>query len=55
MDEDKATTSQEVFSGAQMKAITAVVGGLLEEAIKDHVGALQVEKSGRSTVHLISN
>ena len=30
--------------GVQMKAIAALVGGLLEEAFKDHVGALQIEK-----------
>ena len=28
--------------GAQKKAIAAVVGGLLEEALKDHVGAPQL-------------
>ena len=55
MDEDKPTTSWEVFSEAQNKAIAAVVGGLLEEALKDHVGELQLEKSCRSTVCLISN
>ena len=30
--------------GAQKKAITAVVGGLLEEALKDYVGVLQSDK-----------
>ena len=33
MDEDKPTASQEVFLKAQMKAITAVVRGLLEEVL----------------------
>ena len=40
MDEDKPTTYQEVFLEAQMRAITAKVGGLLEEALKNHLGAL---------------
>ena len=45
MDEYKPTTSQKVFPEAQMKAIAAEVGGLLEEALKDHVGVLQLEKA----------
>ena len=47
MDEDKPTASQEVFlelGRNQMKAIAAVVGGFPEEALKDHVGTLQLEK-----------
>ena len=44
MDEDKPTASQEVFSEAQMKIVAAVVRGVLEEVLKDHVGALQLEK-----------
>ena len=57
MDENKPTASQEVFSQAQMKAFAAVVGGLLEESLNDHVhvGALQLEKGCRPTVCLISN
>ena len=55
MDEDKPTASREVFLEAQMKAIAAVVGGLLEEVLKDHVGALQLEKGCRSTTRSISN
>ena len=37
-----------------MKASAAVVGGLLEETLKDHIGALQLEKGCRSTIRLIS-
>ena len=44
LDEDKPTASQEVFSEVLMKAIAVVVGGLLEEALKNHVGALQLVK-----------
>ena len=43
MVEDKPNTSQEVLSEVQMKAITAMVGGLLEEALKDHVGVPQLD------------
>ena len=43
MEEDKPNTSHEAFSEAQMKAISAVVGGLLEKALKDHVGVPQLE------------
>ena len=52
MEEDKLTTSREVFSEVQMKAIADVVRGLLEEAFKDHVhvGALQLENSCRTIV-----
>ena len=32
-----------VFPQTQMKAIAAVVGGLLEEALKNHVGVWQLE------------
>ena len=42
MEKDKPTASQEVFSEVQMKAIAAVVRGLLVEALKDHVGVLQL-------------
>ena len=38
MEEDKPNTCHEVFLEAQMKAIAAVVRGLLEEALKNHVG-----------------
>ena len=43
MEEDTPNASQEVFLEAQMKAIVGVVRGLLEEALKDHVGAPQLE------------
>ena len=33
MEEEKPNTSQEVFSEVQMKAITAMVRGLLEELL----------------------
>ena len=39
MEEDNPTTSKKVFSEAQVKAIAAVVGGLLEEVLKDRIGA----------------
>ena len=39
MEEDDPTTLQKVFSEVQVKAIAAVVGGLLEEVLKDRVGA----------------
>ena len=55
MDKHKPTASQEVLSEAQMKAIAAVVKGFLEEALKDHIGMLQLEKGCRSTVPLISD
>ena len=35
MEGDGATVTKEVFSEAQMKAIASVVGGLLEQALKD--------------------
>ena len=43
MEEGTQNASQEVFSEVQMKAIAGVVRGLLEEALKDHVGAPQLE------------
>ena len=43
MEEDKPTASKEVFSEVHMKAITGVVGGLLKEVLKDHIGAPQLE------------
>ena len=55
MNEDKPAAYQEEFSEAQMKVIAALVGGLLDKALKDHVGALQLEKGCRSTICLISN
>ena len=55
MDDDQRTASQKVFSEVQMKAIAALVGGLPEEVLKDHVGALQFEKGCRSSVRSISN
>ena len=54
MDKDKHTASQQVFSEVRMKAIAAIVGDLLEEELKNHVGMLQLEKGGRSTLHSIS-
>ena len=36
MKEDKPTASQKVLSETQMKAIAAMVGGLLEEALKNY-------------------
>ena len=51
MHKDRPTTYQEAFLEAQMKAITAGVEGLLEEALKNHIGAVQLEKGCRSTVH----
>ena len=50
MDKDKPTTSQKVFSEAQMKANAAVVKSLLEEALKDHAAVLLLEKGRRSTI-----
>ena len=44
MEEDKSTASQKVFSEMHVKAIIAVPQNLLEEALKHHVGALQLEK-----------
>ena len=35
MEEDGATATKEVFSEAQMMAIASVVGGLLEQVLKD--------------------
>ena len=35
MEQDEATGSQAVFSEAQMKAIAGVVGGLLQQALKE--------------------
>ena len=43
MEEDKPAAFKEVFSKAQMKAITGIVGGLLKEVLKDHIGVLQLE------------
>ena len=50
MDEDRPIASQEVFLEGQMNTITAVVKGLLEQVLKDHVGALQLEEGRRATV-----
>ena len=36
-DEEKPTAFQEVFSEAQLKTIAVRVGGLLQEALKDHI------------------
>ena len=55
MGKDKPTAFQKVFSEAQMKAIVPPVIGLMEEALKDHIGALQLEEGCRSTVCLINN
>ena len=49
-EEDKPTAFSKVFSEVQLKAITVVVEDLLEGVMKDHVGALQLEKGHRSTV-----
>ena len=49
-----ARSAGSVLPALQMKAITAV-GCLLEEVLKDQVGALQLEKGCRSIVHLTSN
>ena len=38
------------LSEVQMKTIATVVGGLLEEALKDHVESLQLENGHRSTI-----
>ena len=43
MEEDNPTASQKVFLEVQMKANAAVVGGFLEEALKDRVGAQQLK------------
>ena len=52
VEEDKPTAFQEVFSKVRMKAIAAMVGGFLEEALEDHLGTLQIEKGHRSIVPL---
>ena len=48
MKEVKPNVSQEVFLEAQMKAIAAVVGGLvlLEEAVKNNLAARQLYMLG---------
>ena len=43
MEEGKPTAFTESVVWVQMKAIAATVRGLLEEALKDHVGAMQLE------------
>ena len=43
MEEDKPNTFQKGFSNVQMKAIAAIVGGLLGEVPKDHIGVSQLE------------
>ena len=43
MEEGKHNTFQEMVLEVQMNAIVFVVGFLLEKALKDHVGAPQLQ------------
>ena len=54
MEENKPNAFQQVFSKVQMKVIAAMVGGLLEEALKDHVGAPQLDNIVGSPYQQIS-